>query len=506
MKFFAPASWPWLLRNELRLSWRAMGGKSIWFIVIAGGLLWSAFHFAAWAMLKSGKVVDDAAMQTHGLVLAGGAFWFMVSIMVSQTMALAVAALFERGDLDLLLTSPLSQRAIFATRGIAIGLAACLMPVVFILPFAHVGLLTGKSGMLAIYPVIISVALGCAALGMLLTMSLVRWLGARRAKTAAQIAAAFIGAGFFLLTQLTNWLSKTQQANITSWLKAQLADDGWLAHSSLLWLPARAMSGELLPLSLVMLSGIGGFWLVVNLTYRRFVSGTQESVTGGKMQLRKSAAIPPFRSGLIKTVLRKEWKLIARDPQLISQTLLQLLYMLPLLFVGFRSDGARWLLIPGLVILVASLASNLAWITIAAEDAPDLIGSAPVAQQRVMWIKAAAAVMPVLMLLLPLSLWWILQDPWSALVLLLCATGAMFSAALIQIWNPGRGKRNDLKARYQKMKLSSLIELFSSFGWAGAAACMNADWSLLPVALLFALAGPATAWIIGRNARFSVYS
>ncbi len=498
---FTVGSWPWLLRHELRLGWRNTGGKSIWFLLIAGGLLWVVFHFAAWALLIGGKLVDAVTMRTHGHIFAGLAFWFMASIMVSQTMAHAVAALFDRGDLDLLLSSPLSQRAVFTVRGVGIAIAASFMPVVFILPFAHVGLFSGRPGMMAIYPVIISVALGCASLGMLFTMSLVRWLGARRAKTVAQILAALIGAGFFILTQLSNWLSKDHRQLISAWIKTQLLNDGWLAEGSLLWWPVRAMSGEIWPLFVVMLIGLGGFWLVVNLTYRRFVTGTQETVIGGRTPTQNNKTQKPFRSGFTRTLLTKEWKMIARDPQLISQTLLQLLYMLPLLLIGFGGDGPKWLLVPGLVLLVASLASNLAWITIAAEDAPDLIGSAPVSRNRTQWVKAAAAVLPVLALLIPLTIWWLLREPWSAFVLFLCATGAMFSAALVQIWNPRPGKRNDLKSRYQKVGISSLMELLSSLGWVAVAACLHTSWFLVPFALLIAFAGPASAWVIGRRAR-----
>ncbi|MEY4729897.1 MAG: hypothetical protein RL020_1055, partial [Pseudomonadota bacterium] len=229
--------------------------------------------------------------------------------------------------------------------------------------------------------------------------------------------------------------------------------------------------------------------------------GTQETVTGGSTKAKINKPQKPFRTGFVRTLLTKEWKMIARDPQLISQTLLQLLYILPLLFLGFRGDGPKWFLVPGLVLLVASLAGSLAWITIAAEDAPDLIGSAPVTRNRTQWVKAAAAVLPIFALLIPLSMWWLLSEPWSALILLFCATGAMLSAALVQIWNPRPGKRNDLKARYQKKGISSLIELLSSFGWVAVAASLHSLWQLAPVALLIALASPATAWVIGRAAR-----
>ena len=502
----APGSLRWLLKHELRLSWRAIGGKRIWFIAIAGGALWSAVHFAAWAALRGGQYAQFAAqssLNSFVLLIAGGVFWLFVSIMVSQTMVHAVASLFDRGDLDLLLSSPLSQRAIFVVRGLGIAISACLLPAFVLLPFAHAGVWVGEPGLLAIYPVVASVALGCAALGMLLTMSLVRLLGARRAKTTAQILAALIGAGFFLLTQLQNFLSKDTKRAIGAWLKNELQPGGWLGPESTMWWPVRAMQGEVLPLLLVMAAGIGGFWLVVNLTYRRFVTGTQETMTGGRTRARRNQPGGQFnfQTGLTRVLLFKEWKLIGRDPQLISQTLLQLLYLIPLLFIGFQSKGRGWLLVPGFVVISAMLAGNLAWLTIAAEDAPELVGTAPVPLIRVLWIKAAAAVLPVLALLAPLALWWTLRDPWAAVVLLLCSVGGMMSAAVVHIWNPRPGNRRDMKARRKQGGLANILEMLGSMGWAGIAVCLAGYWLWLPVALGVAMLGPGSAWLLGRAAR-----
>ena len=53
------------------------------------------------------------------------------------------------------------------------------------------------------------------------------------------------------------------------------------------------------------------------------------------------------------------------------------LYLIPMMFMGFRSDGTALLIVPGFVLIGSMLAGNLAWLTIAAEDAPELIGTAP---------------------------------------------------------------------------------------------------------------------------------
>ena len=495
--------WLWLLHHEMRLAWRNAGGKRIWILLIGGGFIWACVHLAAWLLLHVDKKISHADFGSMLIPVTGAVFWLVFSIMISQTIAHAVSALFDRGDLDLLLSSPLAPRAIFTVRGLGIALAACILPLVLLLPFAHAGLITGHPGLIAIYPVIASLGLAAAAVGMFITMTLVRIFGARRAKTFAQILAALIGAGFFLLSQLQNFLSRDRQSAIAVWAKNETAAGGWFAPDSVLWWPVRAMLGEWLPLILVVVVGAGGFWLVVNLAFKRFVSGTQETTTGGstKSQRNTNTKQRNFRSGLIANLLVKEWKLIARDPQIISQTLLQILYMIPLLFLGFKGGHSAWLLVPGFVVITSMLAGSLAWLTIAAEDAPELIGTAPVSINRVRWIKAIAAVVPVMALLLPLALYWLTRDAVAALVLVFCSGGGMISAALCQVWNPRQGDRRALKKRHKGNVIVTILESLGGFGWAAVAVCMNGHWWWLPLALVPVLLAPATAWVLGRGAR-----
>ncbi len=493
-------SWWWLLRHELRLVWRQIGGKRLWLTLIGGALLWSLFHFAAWAFLRKMPGEGGAGPGVLPLMVVSGVFFFFVSILVSQAISHAVVALFDRGDLDLLLSSPLSPRSIFAMRGTGIAVSAMFLPTFLFAPVAHVGLFTGHPGLLAIYPVLAATGFACAAAGMLLTMTLVRMLGARRAKTVAQVMGALVGASAFLAFQLPNILGRDRQHTVYEWMQEQAASGGSLGSDSILWWPARAILGEWLPLLLLMVAGIGSFWLVTNLTYRRFASGTQETMEGGNTA-QVAAGPVRFRAGLVRALLFKEWKLIGRDPQVISQTLLQVLYMLPMFFVGFGHSRASWVLLPAIVVITAMLAGNLAWLTIAAEDAPELIGTSPISLARLRVIKAAAATIPVLLLILPLAAWWSLRDPYAALVLVICAGGGMLSASLCQIWNPRQGKRTDMRRRYKESKLVGLMEVCGSFGWAGAAACMNGAWLFLPIPLFFVFLGLGSAWLWGRRAR-----
>ncbi|HNW44772.1 MAG TPA: hypothetical protein PKI19_09725 [Elusimicrobiales bacterium] len=499
----APGGWLWLLRHELRLSWRGVGGSHTGLIAFAGGLLWAGMHWGAWTVLPGGSKFLPLLRQMP--VLAGGLYWLGVSLLVSQTIVHTVNALIGRGDLDLLLSSPLSQRNIFLIRGLSIALSACLLPAFALLPVAHAGLLRGFPGLLAIYPVVAATGLGSAAAGMLLTITLLRLLGARRARTAAQVLAAFIGVIFFLIMQVPNSLPADTKQALFAWVKTWLPHSGLLGPGNPLWWPVRAALGEALPLLAVAAAGAGGFWLVVSLTYRRFITGTQETLTAGRAApAADGGGRPVFRGGLLRVLLFKEWKLVARDMQVISQSLLQVLYLIPLLLMGYKS-GPHQFLIPGLVMATSMLAGNLAWLTVNAEDAPELVATAPVPVARVLWIKAAAAALPVLAALLPLAAWWSVRDARAAAALLLCGAGGMACAAVIQIWNPCAANRRDLKNRYKQGGPAGYMELLSTMAWAGTAVCLGGYLRWLPLAAAAVAAAVLAAWLLGRGARAAVW-
>jgi ABC-2 type transport system permease protein len=210
-----------------------------------------------------------------------------------------------------------------------------------------------------------------------------------------------------------------------------------------------------------------------------------------------------FTSGVTSNVLRKEWKLIFRDPNLIAQTLLQVLYGLPLAFVVFRHGGSVRAVTPLFVLIATTLAGNLAWLTVAAEDAPELIASSPVSPKRLAWTKVFAAVIPVWVLVLPIIVLAGLQVPLTAMITSCCVLGGTLSVAAMQVWYPQRGQRGDLKRRARASLFISLLEFFTGAAWTAIA------WTLLfalryaPLALLAAIIAPIVAWHFGRARRIA---
>lgn len=498
----APGSWPWLLRHEIRLAWRGFGSSRPLVVLAVFLPLWLALHLAFWAVLP-----DEATPVAPIVFLTlGASVWFMFSLMLAHTIGHSVTAFYDRGDLDLLLASPLPAGSVFIVRGLGVALAAATVWGLLLLPLAHVGLVSGQERLLAIYPGLAALGLLAAACGMGVTMALVRLIGARRARVTAQVLGACVGASLVLAAQAGNLLGRARSDRWLGILRDAAVAGDWLAPGSALWLPLRALQGEPVALALLVLAGTASFALVVALTKRRFLAGSQESMTGPSATAdarRRPAARRRFRAGLWRIVLVKEWKLIARDPQLIAHTLLQMLYLLPLLFVWGGRGASDVVFVPTMVLMTASLASALTWITIAAEDAPELVAAAPVPASRFRQWKLAAALLPVWTLLAPLVA-WVAASSWrSALVLAVCASLATLAAGLIHLGLARPGERKNLlrRGRGRGNALANLLEFVTMAGWAALAWCLLAAPRWAPLAALPALAGPIAASWLGRSRR-----
>ena len=168
------------------------------------------------------------------------------TLILSQTLASATMAFYERGDLDLLLSSPIPPRRVLTVR--AVGIAT--MPFLWFAAILTIAVLPmavlGQPRWLAGYPVIACVALLAAAAGVSLAMGLFKLIGARATRTVGQLMAAVIGASFFLISQSRNFLpdgGRRVFGGVMRWTQSGVFEPG----SPLAW-PARAVFGEPLPL------------------------------------------------------------------------------------------------------------------------------------------------------------------------------------------------------------------------------------------------------------------
>jgi ABC-2 type transport system permease protein len=509
----APASLPWLARHELRLAWRdwiamATGGRQGRSVVLllavaafATGLHWLANVFLGpWA---AGALRPD--QQLLVLLTAAGALFF--TAMLSQALESVTRAYYARSDLELILSSPTSPRRLFAVRTAATALLtfglACLLasPVINVLAW-HDG-----PRWLAAYVVLAALSALSTAFAVIIAIALFNLVGAQRARLLAQIVAAVVGAGFVIGVQAVAILAYGDVSRL-----AVLQSDALLAAAPPLdhplWLPARAASGDLAALLPLFFLALGLLALVIGLSSRSFARHAVAAggIARAPVARRRSRR---FRSGTAKQALRrKEWRLLRRDPWLLSQTLTQLLYLVPpalLLWVNFGAGGNLLIVVvPVLVMASGQLAGGLAWLAISGEDAHDLVITAPVPPRIVLRAKIEAVVAVIAVVLAPLLVLVAFASPPAALVVALCAALAAGSATAIQLWFRMPMRRAMFRRRQVASRLATLSEAFASIMWAGTAALLAAgSWMAITAAVpaLLALGVLGVAWLLSPRGR-----
>ncbi len=197
-----------------------------------------------------------------------------------------------------------------------------------------------------------------------------------------------------------------------------------------------------------------------------------------------------FRRRSVSRVLRqKEWALLRRDPWLVSQTLMQILYLLPpavLLWVTFRGgNDAFVVLIPVVVMAAGQLAGGLAWLAISGEDAPDLVATAPITPRRILWAKIEAVIGAIALAFAPMVAVLALDSPFAALICGVCVLCAAAGATTIQLCFRVQAKRSQFRRRQTSSRIATFAEAFSSIAWAGTSAlAAGGTWYALFPALI----------------------
>ncbi len=482
----------------MRLAWRgftgrAGGGRTRWTrLALAALIIGGAGGWVGWT--AAGALARHPVRLTP-LVAIGfeAGQGYLLTLMTAQALTFATYAFYERGDLDLLLSSPLPPRRVLTVRGL--GIAAMTASLYLFLATALVvpAALHGLFAWLALYVVIADLALLATALGLALAMALFRVLGARRTRVVSQVLAALIGASAFLLLQARNLLPRAQWDRIVARL-GRFRGEGYDPHAVYAW-PARAVLGEPPPLLAVTAAAVAVFALVTAAVGRRFAADAAAAAgvghTGEAAGARRAAGAARMRfSGSALTALaRKDARLLIRDPWLISQLAMQVLYILPLAFLLWRNAGSNLVAAaaPPLVFLTAQLAGNLTWVVVSAEDAPELIVAAPVTGARVLQAKLLVALGPVAVLALaPLAvIAW--TSPAGAATAAACAVAASVSAALMNVWYAKPASRRQVMRRRNQSGLMGVAETLLILTWAATSFLLlhaPTRWLGLGVALL----------------------
>src|ERR1700710_1776004 len=373
----------WFARHEIRLAWReglAMmtgGCRGRKRTAVIGLVVFAAIlHLPAYAVL--GRFADlQMPLDKSSLIVITATIFLAWALMLSQAIESVTRVFYARADLDLIMSSPVALANVFSVRISAIALTVIAMALLLATPFVNVLVLGGGVRWFAAYGVVVAIGLSAAAVAIAVTVALFRTIGPGRTRLVAQIVAAVIGAGFVIALQIAAILSYgtlSRFAVLTSDAAAAVAP----GLDSILWWPARAMLGDGEALLCVLAAGLVMLGLAMAVYSPRFADFVIR-VAATAAPAHRGHGAKPFRAGSRQAALRrKEFVLLRRDPWLVSQTLMQLLYLAPpalMLWRSFADNSAAILLITPVIVMAAGqLAGGLAWLTISGEDAARPVG------------------------------------------------------------------------------------------------------------------------------------
>jgi ABC-2 type transport system permease protein len=431
MHRLTPGGFVWLMVNEVRLATRAArqrrGGNLIWGLLIA-------VYTAAGFWLASNLVEIPIVPVPFAFVLVFAICVLAMSFMTTQAMLRSQDTLYQSGDLDLLLTAPLPPRRVLLAKLCGIVANIIMVFAAFTLPVALPVALLGHPGLFGSPLVLLSLALVSACLGLAITLLIVRIASPRTARTIAQIVGAFLAAGVFLASQFLS--AGPGRGSAGRALVGWLVQHDYGSHG-LASLPGQAALGSVPAMAAV----LGGAMLVFAgagaLLGRAFLTSYQNAPTRltRSRGRAKGGIARHFRQGLFATMFAKEARLLRRDPQLAFTIVLRLIYLLPIALPAF-THGHGPPLLPALaffgVLIAGQLAGSLAWLTVSAEDSPDLIAVAPVETQAAARAKLAAALLIAAPFAVVLPLAIALVSPRAAIIALALTAAAALAAGLVE--------------------------------------------------------------------------
>lgn len=500
-----PGTIGWFAQHEVRLAWRdwlslmTAGSRRRARTVAIGFIVFACFvHGLAYLMLTSSANFAGSG-DTRVLVVLTGTLVTAWSLMLSQALESVTRAFYARGDLELILSSPAAASRLFAVRIAAMAVTIVALALVLAGPFINVLVFLGGAHWLGGYVAIVALAMDAVAISVVLTVALFRAIGPRRTRVVAQIVAAVVGAAFAIgmqIAAIVSYGTMSRMAVLSSAGLVRLAPKA----DSLFWWPARAVLGEPVALAALLTISIAALAATIYLFAPRFGQFALAAASVSESPARRSRGSSRFRTVSPAQAMRhKEWTLLLRDPWLMSQTLMQLLYLLPAVFVLWRSfsgGGMTALLVPVLIMAAGQLGGGLAWLAVSGEDAPELIATAPVPATRVLRAKTEAVLGGVAVVFGPLVALLALVSPIGGLVALGGVAVAAGSSTAIQYWFRTQARRSLFRRRQTSSRIATFAEALSSTLWAGTGALVAAaTWlAVFPAVLVVLIV--AGAWMI----------
>jgi ABC-2 type transport system permease protein len=468
-----PGSLPWLVWHDVRVKARSRQnrmGRIVALIVLA-----ILPVVAGIALAWQARDVPMLPVANIGVVAAG--LLGLLLAMLSSAYAHVLRLGRDRGELELMLSAPLPVARVMAARVAGVQAVVALPFLMLSGPFFIASALLGHWRWLAGPIVVVAIALVATALALLIATLLERLLGPRIATTVAQVVGVGLAALVFALGQAPNFAPR--------WFEAQLQALKVPPPTPLDW-PARALFGDPAPLLFMCALALAAIAIATEIASARLEAAAPAPAT-----VERRAPAARFGGSPSAVLYGKELTLLWRDPELITQIGQQMVFMVPvvaLIFADGRITPER--MASAGVFLGGALASSLAWLMLCAEDAPDLIATAPVRPVEAMRAKLAAVLTPPAALVLLLALVVTIRAPLAALLMLPMALAAALATSAMQAWTKTPARRSAFRQRYRSSLLMAVGEFVVLGALAAATRLILAGnwWSLaalaVPVVLL----------------------
>ena len=331
---FARASVPWFIVNELRVTWRTWfqrrGRKKRRITVPIPVVVALILGIATLAIgVPVANALRDTELVATPLIafIVDAGLLLVFTLMLSQTLVSAVDAFYERGDLDLLLSSPIPPTRILVVRAVAMAIRPCLLFAGLATPFVMPLAVLGHPEVLGAHLMVVAMALLSTGLGLGIAIALFSSIGPRRTRTVAQIMAAVVGAAFIIVAQLPNLFDNDRGDQLSGgWLVDLLNSDTFPAAAR--W-PAEALFGAPIPLLTFVSVGVLVFAIVAWRVGRRFARDAAAASGADTIRVKKGRESARFGASMARATMAKELRLLFRDPGLLSQVLLRVFYLIP---------------------------------------------------------------------------------------------------------------------------------------------------------------------------------
>src|SRR4051812_19061774 len=160
----------WFANHELRLAWRdwlsmmtagRRGRERI--VAVALAIFIVCAHLVAWYFVA--RYVDESTTPTKpAFVVITGSILLSWSLLISQAMESVTRAFYARSDLDLILSSPVAARKVFAVRIAAMAFSVIVMAALLASPIVNVLIVRGGPGWFGAYGVVVAMGATAAAI------------------------------------------------------------------------------------------------------------------------------------------------------------------------------------------------------------------------------------------------------------------------------------------------------------------------------------------------------